>query len=99
MKFQIASVDVWKNAQKLIEKYPCLSDYTFEVEETSFSSVSRIHDENGRLIYQPFTQVVRTPYIHVDTIEDLVKLAYSVDNPLIIHNNTGVIEIYDDYRE
>ena len=96
MKFRITSTEIYSDS--IIQAYPCLNDYAFEVEEVAFPSRSRIRDENGRPMYQSFTQIVRTPYIHINTIEDLIRLATDVNNELII-DKSGVIEIYDGYRE
>lgn len=98
MEFKIISTDIWNNPQRLIEEYPCLKDYSLEVKRTGFPAKSRIHDENGRPVYQTFTQFVYTPYITINTIDDLMNLVKSVENPLII-NTSGEIEIYDGYRE
>ena len=102
MKCKINSTEYWNNHQKLLEKYPCLSNYKFEVEETGEPARARIHDENGMPYWQEFTRITRTAYIHVDTVEELVQLANETNNELVnglIIGKDGSIEIYDTYRE
>lgn len=98
MLYEISSTGVWRRPDYLIEEYPCLKDFGFEVKEIEETYKGRIRDENGFPLYQPMTRIVKIPYINIDTIEQLHKLMEAVDEPLVIEKD-GTIEIYDSYRE
>ena len=98
MKCRITSTEHWNIYPKLLEEYPCLSNYAFEVEQFGEPARTRIQDENGRSVWQEFTRITRTIYVHIDTMEDLVRLANDVNTELVIGKD-GSIEIYDGYRE
>ena len=91
--------------EKLLERYPCLSDFGYIVEAEEKHRNVPIKDENGTRIYQVVRDTVFTPYILLDSLDDLDRLTKACGCPLIYSDETndyrGVrsIEIYDDYRE
>lgn len=106
MKFQIYASGQWSCDPKgLVEQYPCLNDYNFEIVEyeKEYEHHSWIRDENGERIRQ--TRIEKRKivegYITVDSLEQLMKLIQDIDEPIIIDKDIikPNIEIYDTYRE
>lgn len=100
MKVYICSTR-W-NIDELIEKYSCLKDFGFIVEETKKTCSKLIPDENGELIIQDYEKAITESYIVLDSLEDLTKLYEAVEEDLIFSvasDGTYIIKIYDGYRE
>lgn len=103
MKFQLdaSSTDV----HELLEEYPCLKDYGFIIEESEEKAKRRekIRDVDGGVLWQTseYVRTVRTPYVNIDSIEQLLKLTKDVGHCVIVdgRNDEFSIEIYDGYRE
>ena len=103
MKFRITATSVWwQEHEKLIEEYPILSNYGYELEEKQIPvSGCWIKDENGKRIWQTTdkTRPIYTPYIHIDTLEQLVEFIKALEDCGTIVMTEDEIEIYDGYRE
>lgn len=88
---------------ELIEEYPCLHNFNYEVETRSKTIVSWVRDENGNRIKQERPGGVEyIPFITINSLEDLNLLCNAVANPLVYGNRFSdepTIEIYDGYRE
>lgn len=99
MKFKItATSSVYGDPEKLIEGYPCLENFGYELEEYEELKRYYIRDENGRRIKMEYgIETKYTPYVRIDSIEQLVELTKAVGNPLVFSEDE--IEIYDSYRE
>ena len=50
MKFEIQCVYNWDKPDELLEEYPCLKNYEFEVVKKQTPYYTRIKDENGQYI-------------------------------------------------
>ena len=101
MTFKIEATSVWHD-EDVIKSYPKLSDFAFRFEEEEKPRFDAIRDENGKLMHQYVgARVVKHPKIEIETLEDLINLLNSVDNPIIIakEDDSLSIEIYDGYRE
>lgn len=101
MKVYICDVD-GHDSDTLIEKYPCLNEFGFIVEETERTCRIPIRDENHEWIMSERVRVFREPHIVLESLEDLAKLYEAVGVELIFRvdgDGTYVIEIYDGYRE
>ena len=97
MKIKIIST-YYNNIEKLVEKYPCLKDFGFEVVEYEEPLKTWTWDENGKRILQIYgKKIIREPYVTIESLERLLELRFAVDEPLIITEDE--IEIYDGYRE
>lgn len=104
MKFEIQSVYNWDDPVEILEKYPCLKDYEFEVVEPLKKRYIRIKDENGNPIKQVDFYKIKRMLITVDSLEQLTKLVNEINQPIIISKLNEKyasfnIEIYDGYRE
>lgn len=84
MKFALESTCYHRN--DMLEKYPFLVDYGFEIEEKAVGRKTRIRDENGDIVYQFSTRIETIPCIHIDTLEQLVDFSAKVgkENSIII---------------
>lgn len=98
MKFGICST-VYEN--DLLDKYPKLKEFGFDIEERQATGNRPIRDEDGRWIIQERTVTVKEPYIYIYSLEELIKLHDELENELIISSwkDRYSIEIYDGYRE
>lgn len=92
MKFTIGSSCY--NNDELLEKYPCLSEYNFEILEKTVNTRTAIRDENGKRMYQCGTKTKYIPCVNVDTLEQLVDLSSKVGqgNGLIIFPSATVYD-------
>lgn len=106
MKFLITATSIWDytDMERLLDKFPFLNDFGFSVEEQEYTRKTKIRDENGKPITQVNTYMRKKPYIHIQSLEELMKLTDIVGeyNSIILDNteeNGWEIEIYDDYRE
>lgn len=101
MKFEISSVDIYHDPEKLIAAYPCLSEFEFGFDSVEKSRRVKIRDEVGNPMYQEMPYTIDIPYIHLNGVDDLMRLINAVGNPIIIDYEDGrpTIEIYDGYRE
>lgn len=99
MKFTISSTN-W-DIDELIEKYPVLNNFGFDVCSETIYPKRLLWDEKGHRIYQEIPTTVRVPYVHIYTLEELTTLRDAVDEELIISSTVDgyMIEIYDGYRE
>lgn len=105
MKFRIDATSVpigmyYDNHEQLLKEFPCLSKFGLEVvEEEANCSGQWIRDENNHRIWQPSDKkrIFYTPYVTIDTVEQLVELIAAVDYPIVV--TSDAIEIYDTYRE
>ena len=99
MKFEISSSNWWE-VRDLIERYPCLSDFQLEIDKHESPKKVAARDKNGNTItYEYDCSLVYTPYIHIDTVEDLVRLCEATEHKLVFFGRDKKIEIYDGYRE
>ena len=106
MRFNIYASSQWSSDPKgLIEQYPCLNDYNFEIVEyeKEFERYSWIRDENGERIRLTRIEKIKVTegYVTVDSLDQLMKLICSIDEPIIVDKDVENpnIEIYDTYRE
>ena len=106
MKFRITATSIWSDEHKrLLEDYPILSEYGYEVEEKRVPvGGCWIRDENGKRIWQTTdeTRPSYTPYINIDTLEHLVEFIKGLKTSYEVHEivlTEDEIEIYDYYRE
>lgn len=107
MKFKITATSIW-NDEEIIEKYPCLMKFGYEVLTEYVPITHKIRDEGGFLIdYINGTRAVNTPIVHIKTLEDIMglinmlTLTNECHTSVIISNDRDIpkIEIYDTYRE
>lgn len=101
MRFEIESSCYYDTNDELLEEYPCLKDYGFEVEKKVYVKTTKIRDDEGNILEQEYEKPVYTPYIYIYGLEELKNLTKSVHAPLIVSwvDDHGTIEIYDGYRE
>ena len=101
MKVRIEST-IWLEGD-ILERYPVLADFNYEEKNELIETYSVIRDENSERIKQYYSYNKKTPYIEIDSFEDLIKLSDSVKNQLVIgrdfKSSEVVVEIYDGYRE
>jgi hypothetical protein len=95
MRFAIEATDT--HVEHLLEEYPLLSDYGFEIVQEERRTRTPIRDENGNRIYQIGTTTKPVAYVTVDTLEQLIDLSKRVCD------NTGLIvfparTIYDSIK-
>ena len=99
MKFRISSA-VWYEIDSIIENYPCLLNFGFEIEKTEKPKICKIRDENGKHIeFEYGSKTEYTPYIHLEKIEDVISLSKAVKHDLIVSSEQNSIMIYDGYIE
>lgn len=103
MKFEIMATRCYGEAEEIIERYPILKQYGFEVveEREIRTKTVKITDENGRPMHQkvPYEYVDKKAYIQINSLEEILDLRKDVDEYIIIYNDSNTIEIYDGYRE
>lgn len=101
MTFKIEATSVW-NDEDVIKSYPKLSDFAFRCDEEEQPRRVAIRDDEGQLMWQQVgSYIKKRPKIEIKTLEDLINLLNSVDNPIIItkEDDSLSIEIYDGFRE
>lgn len=99
MKFEIDSSSYYE-VRELIEEYPCLADFQLEITKHEAPKKVAARDKNGNTVmYEYDCGLVYTPYIHIDTLEDLVGLCEATNHKLVFFGRDKKIEIYDGYRE
>ena len=99
MRFEITSTNYYE-IQELVERYPCLADFQLEIDKHEDPKHVAAKDKNGNTVmYEYDCGIVYTPYIHIDTIEDLVRLCEATEQKLVFKGRARTIEIYDGYRE
>lgn len=95
-----SSLRCWtkEECERLLKKFPCLTDFGFGIAEKSKPTRSYIRDENGKHIWQEGPPEIQyLPYIELNTLDDLERLTKTVGESLVY--SSGSIEIYDTYRE
>ena len=97
MKFKIEASSVRWDGYEMLSKYPALTNFGYKVEEVTKIRNIPIRDEDNKRIFQPTPTIIKTPYITIDSLEQLIELHKVVDESLIITSDS--IEIYDSYRE
>ena len=98
MKIRITNTEgSWFKDELIIEDYPQLKDFGFELEECSTIESHKTIDDFGNNIWSEKTVIRHHAYVNINTIEELIKLSQAVEFPLIIDETE--IEIYDGYRE
>ena len=100
MTFKIEATSVW-NDEDVIKSYPKLSDFAFRCDEEEQPRRIAIRDDEGQLMWQQVgSYIKKRPKIEIKTLEDLINLLNSVDNPIIItkEDDSLSIEIYDGFR-
>lgn len=104
MKFEIYSTKVYPNyhsgysSQKLIEEYPCLKGFGFEIVKYEEPRRRIYWDGYGHRIHEIVgTDTLYKACVTIDTIEQLMALQSACEESLIITEDE--IEIYDGYRE
>ena len=101
MTFKIEASSVWHD-EDVIKSYPQLSDFAFRCDVEERPRRVTIRDDEGQLMWQQVgSYIKKRPKIEIKTLEDLINLLNSVDNPIIIakEDDSLSIEIYDGYRE
>ena len=101
MTFKIEASSVWHD-EDVIKSYPQLSDVAFRCDDEARPRRITIRDDEGRLMWQQVGSYIKKhPKIEIKTLEELINLLNSVDNPIIIAKEDDClsIEIYDSYRE
>lgn len=107
MKFKITATSVWLSTDVIV-KYPCLMKFGYEMVTEHVPSKCMIRDEFGKPIeFVNGERTFNTPFIHINTIEQLMELINAVENDeyfscgVVVSMNDGIpeIEIYDSYRE
>ena len=101
MTFKIEASSVWHD-EDVIKSYPQLSDFAFRCDEEEQPRMVAIRDDEGQLMWQQVgSYIKKRPKIEIKTLEDLINLLNSVDNPIIIakEDDSLSIEIYDCCRE
>lgn len=96
MLYRITATATYSD-ERLLDAYPCLKDFGWQLVECVRTLRTRIFDENGKAIYQEIPKIHFRPYIEINSLEDLQKLQATVEQPLIFTEDE--IEIYDGYRE
>lgn len=99
MKFHLKSTVYAKYYDKMLEVYPCLKDFGFDVEEKIYQKVSRVKDIHGEYITQENYVGVLEPFVVINTLEELLELIRLLDEEVIVNDDPATIEIYDGYRE
>lgn len=107
MKFLISATSIYSDqTHRLLENYPFLRDYNFEIKELKRPKIRWIRDEKGKLIKQfeegKFDTYCRA-YINVDDLQSLLELLKKAGDLVLTESTKDdadfEIEIYDDYRE
>lgn len=101
MKFYIRSSVYWENPDRIIERYPCLYDFGFDIRGVTRNRKERTLDENGNIIFNERYDIKRFGIIIVNDLEQLMALQKRVGYEIIVDVEQGEpwIEIYDGYRE
>lgn len=106
MEYKLESSSYFDAPEELLEEYPYLKDYSFEIKETQIPINTRIQDENGKYIIQQVGyKTLREAYIHITSLANLMKFITDVGYCVIVstadisHEKNPTIEIYDGYRE
>ncbi len=102
MLYRITATSVWcgeNEYDKLLEEYPCLTDFGLQKVAESTPTGQWIFDENGyaKLWQEGPPKITYYPAIELNTLEDLTRLYKAVDKELIFSEDS--IEIYDSWRE
>ena len=94
MKFEIKSS--WYMDEELLDEYPCLTKYGYEVVDVERDSLRAIRDENGKIMMQKVgTYTLTRRYVSINTLEELDAFNKDVDCPIIVDTRDLSIEIYD----
>lgn len=101
MRFKIESSSYFDTNEELLEEYPCLKDFGFEIEKKVYIKTTKIRDDEGNILEQEYEKPIFTPYIYIYGLEELRQLRNSTKHCLIIdwNDDEASIEIYDGYRE
>ena len=104
MEFKIEATSTW-DAEPILQRYPCLSNYSFRIEETKIPKAIKFRDETNNLLTQEMMITKKTPYVSITTIDELMQFIKDVKYPVIVgdvdiyDNPIPTIEIYDSWRE
>lgn len=106
MRVIIESVNMLGNIDGLVKAYPCLADFGFDIHKRvdSSSVVIKTVDGTERRI-ECSSSAVYTPYVELNTMDDLAKLGKAVKKNLWFSTEFvsfsegfgGVIRIIDGY--
>lgn len=106
MKFKISATSIYSDqAHRLVEDYPFLRDYNFEIKEIQYPIKRIIRDENGKPIVCDTGKYGNrlAAYIEVSDLQSLLELLKKAGDLVLMESTEGdadfEIEIYDDYRE
>lgn len=88
MRYRIKSTWERNDGNRLLNRYPCLKNYNFEI----------IREVRPLSWSEYFGETVRSPYITINNIEELEKLRQETASNLILTVD-GEIEIYNAPRE
>lgn len=91
MRVEIASM-IWYNVGDLIRHYPQLREFGLEV--TKFEQPDRVTIEDTT--YECGCAIAYTPYIHLNTVEDIFKLGNAVKHNIIFHDDQNLVVIADE---
>lgn len=86
MKFRITTVDVWFNATEILEEYPVLKNYGFQIENDGFGKT------RAYIFIETLEQLVKL----CEDVEYALILSREIES---IDRLIYEIEIYDGYRE
>ena len=101
MRFRIQTT-AYGTSETMLNRYPILRDFGFEIEKKVYPKITKIKDEKGEeLTFKHDHKTVYTPYIYIYGLDELMKLIRGVGVELVINKdeNGGLIEIYDTWRE
>ena len=108
MRFRISTSDCLK-AEQIVERYPMLNDFGFELVEEPVLHKMRIRNPDGGYLIEEVPKVEKRTYINICTLEDFMELSTEVESGLILFMPSNrewmdgceypEIEIYDGYRE
>ena len=101
MRFKIESSSIGYDGNKIIEHYPFLKDFGFEIEKKTYTAFETIRDDEGKSLKQEYEKPIYTPYVYIYGLEELKHIVEHTEVPLIIDwdEGQGIIEIYDGWRE
>lgn len=106
MKVIIESAHMPGSIEGLIRSYPCLADFGFDIHKRTDSASVRVKTADGNERRIEFSSsAVYTPYVELNTMEDLARLKKAVKRSLWFSTEFvsfrdefgGIIRIMDGY--